>query len=553
MGNIYTNPPQSRNEAILRATIDGTEYTDPPQSRIEDLLVELKQAIEGGSVSSYSDLTDKPSINGVTLNGNKTTEDLHILQGEVPYLLSDVSDVSIVADGTTITIAWTDPNDIMDGSTVVTAWAGTKVVRKAGSAPENVFDGTVVVDSKTKNQYASSGYEDANLAEGTYYYRFFPYSENGVYTQGQYGSGTARIQKIYGVEWDGSSSSVLTRTDLATNFVNPNPYYSGMSGTPSSPFDNLMPWSGMTIVEDEDAGTLVRIPKFYYKITTSGASLKIQISPDHETGFKCSPAHMDRGDGQGERDFVYIGRYHCSNSNYKSTTNIEPKGGSLDRESFRTVIHRLGSDIWQNDFAMFWTIRLLYIVEFANWDCQSVIGYGCGNDSSKGNTGYTDSMPYHTGTTQTNRTTYGLGTQYRHIEGLWDNVFDICDGIYADMYNIYVILNPSDFASTDTGTLISTQQYNEFNGFIKSFSKPSENNLEWALLPYESTKDVNTSNYVCDRFDFVVNSSQNPKIPYIGGSYQNKQISGLFYSSWMTKTTSYGNVGSRLMKLPNNS
>ena len=42
MGNIYTNPPQSRNEAILRATIDGTEYTDPPQSRIEDLLLELK-------------------------------------------------------------------------------------------------------------------------------------------------------------------------------------------------------------------------------------------------------------------------------------------------------------------------------------------------------------------------------------------------------------------------------------------------------------------------------------------------------------------------------
>ena len=48
MGDIYTNPPQSRNEAILRATIDGVEYTAPPQSRIEDLLLELKAAIEGG-------------------------------------------------------------------------------------------------------------------------------------------------------------------------------------------------------------------------------------------------------------------------------------------------------------------------------------------------------------------------------------------------------------------------------------------------------------------------------------------------------------------------
>ena len=78
MGNIYTNPPQSRNEAILRATIDGTEYTDPPQSRIEDLLIELKEAIDegGGSVESYEQLTNKPQINGTTLSGDKSTEDL---------------------------------------------------------------------------------------------------------------------------------------------------------------------------------------------------------------------------------------------------------------------------------------------------------------------------------------------------------------------------------------------------------------------------------------------------------------------------------------------
>lgn len=78
MGDMYTNPPQSRNEAILRATIDGTEYTAPPQSRIEDLLIELKEAIEQGgcSVESYEQLTNKPQINGTTLSGDKSTEDL---------------------------------------------------------------------------------------------------------------------------------------------------------------------------------------------------------------------------------------------------------------------------------------------------------------------------------------------------------------------------------------------------------------------------------------------------------------------------------------------
>ena len=77
MGDIYTNPPQSRNEAILRATIDGTEYEAPPQSRIEDLLVELKAAIEQGACTgSYNDLSNKPQINSVTLQGDQSISDL---------------------------------------------------------------------------------------------------------------------------------------------------------------------------------------------------------------------------------------------------------------------------------------------------------------------------------------------------------------------------------------------------------------------------------------------------------------------------------------------
>jgi hypothetical protein len=68
---------QSRDEEILAATIDGTEYTDEPQSRIEYLLLELKEVIEGGGSSSdYADLSNKPKINNVTLDGNKSWADL---------------------------------------------------------------------------------------------------------------------------------------------------------------------------------------------------------------------------------------------------------------------------------------------------------------------------------------------------------------------------------------------------------------------------------------------------------------------------------------------
>lgn len=62
---------QSRDEKILAATIDGTEYTDVPQSRIEYLLLELKEAIEGGGgggghghngIFSGRDLTEEYTI-----------------------------------------------------------------------------------------------------------------------------------------------------------------------------------------------------------------------------------------------------------------------------------------------------------------------------------------------------------------------------------------------------------------------------------------------------------------------------------------------------------
>lgn len=40
-GTQYTDPPQSRNEAIVEAIINETEYTDPPQSENEEILVSI--------------------------------------------------------------------------------------------------------------------------------------------------------------------------------------------------------------------------------------------------------------------------------------------------------------------------------------------------------------------------------------------------------------------------------------------------------------------------------------------------------------------------------
>lgn len=350
------------------------------------------------------------------------------------------------------------------------------------------------------------------------------------------------ILPIYGVEWDGSSSPAWTRTDSAVDFVDPVPYYAGMAETPSSPFDNKMPWSGMQIIEDSDAGTLVSIPKFYYKISEitpgSGIGMKIQISPIQQTGYHVSPAHMDRGDGEGEREVVYIGRYHCGSSDYKSVSGETPKS-QVTRANFRTNIHNLGSDIWQADYAMRFTLWLLYIVEFAHWNSQDKIGYGNGNNSSAGNMGYTDSMPYHTGTTQSSRTAYGLGTQYRNIEGLWDNVFDFMDGCYYN-YGLYIILNPTRFSDSSNGTQIWTPS----NGFPTAYTVQEVSGLFPTFTP--SAAGGSNSTYACDYWAYIASN----ECLYSGGNYVQDLGSGLFYVACNASVTSDKYRGSRLMKLP---
>lgn len=203
---------------------------------------------------------------------------------------------------------------------------------------------------------------------------------------------TATLAHVYGVSWDGTSTTAWTRTDDAADFTDPVPYVAGATEY-GSPFDNRLPWSGMQIVEDTEAGTLVSIPKFWYTLAQNGAGMKIQIADAEVDGFHVSPAHMDRGDGSGERDVVYIGRYHCA-SDYKSKTGVTPVV-SKTRSSFRSGIHNRGTTVWQGDWALRFTLFLLYLVEFADWNSQAKIGYGCGPDSTAvQNMGYTDTMPY---------------------------------------------------------------------------------------------------------------------------------------------------------------
>ena len=347
---------------------------------------------------------------------------------------------------------------------------------------------------------------------------------------------TASTYKVYGAEWDGSSTVSWTRTDAAAGFTDPVPYVSGATEY-GSPFDNIQPWAGMVKTE-RHGGTMVAIPKFYYKLTQNGPGMKIQISIGHHDGFQVSPAHMDRGDGKGERDVVYVARYHCAASDYKSKTGETPKA-DITRSKARADIHAIGENIWQSDFATRFTIWLLYLVEFANWNSQNTIGCGCSPEGSVVAMGYTDTMPYHTGTDWASREEYG-GTQYRNIEGLWDNVRDWCDGCYNNENGFNIVLNPADFSDTENGVTVGTTL---LSGVPSEFTVSDA--AGFAMF-YGSNRGGSTETYSCDGWYFA---ASDPCV-CVGGHYYQNASFGLFYVYHCSVDYSYSSIGCRLLELP---
>ncbi len=341
--------------------------------------------------------------------------------------------------------------------------------------------------------------------------------------------------QIFGVEWDWTDSGPTkgSRTDDAAGFTDPVPAVN--NGTGSSPFDDIMPWAGM-VKENRAGGVEVKEPKYWYKWTKTGKTMKLQIASGPVEGFHVDPVNMNRGDGLGELDFSYIGRYHCG-SDWKSTTNVAQKV-NITRDAARTSIHNLGANFWQIDFAQMWYVGMLFLVEFADWNGER-IGRGCSANNSKENNGKTDSMQYHTGTTAANRDTYGF-TQYRNIEGWWDNVYDWMDGCYYNSNGLNVIKNPNQFSDSANGVLVGKPT----GGYPSDFTIPTQSGLEWALFPCAASGSTTT--YVPDYWGF---DGGDPCL-FHGGSYSQYQNHGPFYVNCYGTSDSYGDIGCRLQERP---
>lgn len=573
-GETIDFEPQSRMEAYLKNCINNTktEGLPPPESRVDALLYKLA---ENGSGTDTSDATATAAdiLKGKTayVNDVKVTGTLeqNVELGEESRIIS----INIPSGTTSIGnyafkyLSSLESITIPDSITSIGNYAFRDCYKlQSVIIPNGV---TSIKEATFYNNYelASVTIPDSVISISDVAFKNCQSLANIYYkgTQGQWNaipkisgwntnmgsnvSGGTTIHynyidtpyNVYGVIWDGSSSTKLTRTNDSENFSDPVPALNGVGG--SSPFDDCYPWSEIERVTI-DGNELVKIPKFWYRIVKHNNELAFQIADGPVEGFNVSPAHADRGDGKGERDYVYIGRYQCTSSNYKSVTNTAVMT-NITRSTARSGITSLGSGYYMQDFALYWTIRMLYLVEFADWDSQKVIGYGCGNGIGPVNTGTTDNMSYHTGTMHSTRDIYGTGIQYRWIEDPWANAYDWCDGIRFSGSDIYVFNNPSEYSDTTGGIKIGTRPTTG-GGYISQWSVPSVSGYDWALYP--STVTVSTeATHVAD-VCFYVSSGV---VLCVGGSYGQRDMYGAFFLNGnCTESESWNDIGARLQYLP---
>lgn len=293
----------------------------------------------------------------------------------------------------------------------------------------------------------------------------------------------SRRGNVFGVCWDTSNpSTALTRlthkTDpyrLVTQTVTEEPKPAVGTGEGSSPFDAFMPWSGVEECNIDTSGAvtarkgdgnfsrdglyvMVYIPEFYVAYRESGTKKFFYISDVSDEKFVKHP-------GSGK----LVGRYHmCDFYGAGASKTKSAPVTNLTRSAAQDRAKMIGNRFHLYDFATYCAIIWLYLVEFADWNCQSKIGRGYvdGNMSTI-NSGGTDSMTFHTG--RASGTDGQTAVQYRGIENLWGNVFQWVDGFNVNNGTAYYCTDPSKYADDTLTGYINIGRLTR-PGFIKDLT-----------------------------------------------------------------------------------
>ena len=488
--------------------------------------------LKGGG-ETYTGTVDSSLTATVSVLGINTTYTLSAALSGTAYTTEVATKAYYTALAVTLEKFRSTITVTVDSGSTVMATLGSTVLTKTSN-------GTAVFAVGKAGTWAIKATLGDQTAEGTV----------SITASGQSKSLTLIYANVFGVMWDTSNSSTaLTRltpsTDpygYVTKSVTTEPKPAVGTGSGSSPFDAYAPWNGMKECNLNASGTvtawkgdsrfshdcdytMVFIPAFYVAQKRSGTKQYFYVSGKPKTGFTKHP-------GSGK----YIGKYHMGS--VRPSTSLVSPYVNITRATARSNAKSKGSKFHLYDFATYCAIIFLYIVEFANWNCQTKIGQGFVSRNSSTQSGATDSMTYHTG--RASGTDGQTSVQYRWIENLWGNVSQWVDGFNANGTTAYYCTDPSKYAD-DTTTGYTKSGTLPTNGWIKDLTV-TDNGL---LIP--KTSGGSETTYVPD----YVYSSSGWRVLCVGGYWNNGAYAGLLcFNAFYASSDSGSGFSARLLCEP---
>ena len=268
---------------------------------------------------------------------------------------------------------------------------------------------------------------------------------------------------------------------------------------------------------------MVEQPKFYYKVVplvvepiANGKGYHMRkgryyISDYPKTGFKVHPAFIVNG---AVRDKIYLSAYEGSlydasanayilndeqvadfnNDMLSSIAGAKPISGltqDAHRANMRKLAQKRGAGWQQSYAATFAATQLLFLVEYATFNMQSVLGDGAvfkkddGTSNLAEPTGGTTNLGNKSGNAQTRNNVQVVS--YRGEENLYGNIWKFVDGmnpIANGVHSMYIA--DHDFAEKQSAgaykdccfTLAKT------NGYVSAFGYSAD--CDWLFVPTET-------------------------------------------------------------------
>jgi len=338
---------------------------------------------------------------------------------------------------------------------------------------------------------------------------------------------------------------------------------------------------GASNLDGTDGQVMVEIPAHYESFTVSADTNFIKVSLTYKAGFRYVPKmYVSAFKAALNRTTLKLSSVINTSAAYYGADNNATYAGypatSISRTDFRTYAQNRGAN-WSMQSYMAWkTVYWMYVIEYANRNCQAAVGspdgsgyqtgglgngvttlthwdengyrpvVPCGQSNSLGN--FSGEVDWTT-TVLTNDEAVKV-PRYRGIESPFGDIWEWMDGI--SIYHSvsprasysYIIDNPNYFSdgAVNLGRARAVISLALTSGYVTTITFSAHGD------PLPSAVGGDATTYWCDYFYTPQNvGTAGWYAPFVGGSAGNGASAGFgyVYSDFGASDT-YANLGSRL-------